>query len=202
VSHHRTVPPSLRRLLPPSFAIAAALGLTACGKTPPAPVSLTASVQPDREATGPVVRAASPVEAGRYLIVVGGCNDCHTPGYAATGGNIPESMWLIGSPVGFRGPWGVTYASNLRLTLKDMKADDWVTIAKSRNAKPPMPWAQLHGMSDADLRAVYAYVKSLPVTGPVTPAYVPPGKEPATPYVDFVPKNLPTGDGAAPAPAK
>jgi hypothetical protein len=58
-----------------------------------------------------------------------------------------------------------------------------------------MPWSQLQGMSDADLRAVHAYVKSLPVTGDATPAYLPPGKEPQTPYVDMLPKNLPAGDG-------
>ena len=145
--------------------------------------------------TAPAVRAAAAVEAGRYLVVVGGCNDCHTPGYGATGGKVPESFWLVGSPVGFRGPWGTTYASNLRLFAKDMSADDWVTVCKARNDKPPMPWSQLHGMSEPDLRAVHAYIKSLPPTGPATPEYVPPGKEPATPWMDFVPKNLPAGDG-------
>lgn len=26
------------------------------------------------------------LERGRYLVVVGGCNDCHTPGYGESGG--------------------------------------------------------------------------------------------------------------------
>src|SRR5438309_1088916 len=41
----------------------------------------------------PSVQAPSPVQAGRYLVIVGGCNDCHTPGFAATGGKIPETLW-------------------------------------------------------------------------------------------------------------
>jgi mono/diheme cytochrome c family protein len=143
----------------------------------------------------PSVQAPSPVQAGRYLVVVGGCNDCHTPGFAATGGKVPESLWLTGNGVGFRGPWGTTYPSNLRKWMKDMKADDFVTIVKARHDKPPMPWSQLNGMSESDLRAVFAFVKSLPVAGTDTPPYVPPGKEPTTPYVDMIPKNLPTGGG-------
>jgi len=143
----------------------------------------------------PSVQAPSPVLAGRYLVTVGGCNDCHTPGFAATGGKVPETLWLTGNGVGFRGPWGTTYASNLRRWMKDMKADDFVTIVKARHDKPPMPWPQLNGMSESDLRAVHAFVKSLPVAGSDMPAYVPPGKEPTTPYVDMIPKNLPTGGG-------
>jgi hypothetical protein len=144
----------------------------------------------------PSVQAPSPEQAGRYLVVVGGCNDCHTPGFAVTGGKVPEALWLTGNGVGFRGPWGTTYASNLRKWMKDMKSDDFVTIVKARHDKPPMPWSQLHGTSESDLRAVYAFVKSLPVTGPDTPPYVPPTKEPTTPYVEMTPKNLPTGEGA------
>jgi len=143
----------------------------------------------------PSVQAPTPVQAGRYLVTVGGCNDCHTPGFAATGGKVPETLWLTGNGVGFRGPWGTTYASNLRKWMKDMKADDFVTIVKARHGKPPMPWSQLNGMSESDLRAVYAFVKSLPVAGADAPPYVPPGKEPITPYVDMIPKNLPTGGG-------
>jgi hypothetical protein len=43
---------------------------------------------------------------GRYLLAVGNCNDCHTNNFAERDGNVPESTWLMGSPVGFKGPWG------------------------------------------------------------------------------------------------
>ncbi|MDQ1241342.1 MAG: hypothetical protein QG550_593, partial [Pseudomonadota bacterium] len=35
------------------------------------------------------------VARGRYLVVVSGCNDCHTPGYMQNGGpKLPEKDWL------------------------------------------------------------------------------------------------------------
>ncbi|MEJ2396973.1 MAG: cytochrome C, partial [Gammaproteobacteria bacterium] len=30
------------------------------------------------------------LERGRYLVRIGGCNDCHTAGYAESGGKTPE----------------------------------------------------------------------------------------------------------------
>src|SRR4051794_39593567 len=52
---------------------------------------------------------------GKYLVQIGGCNDCHTAGYAQNGGQTPTTDWLTGLPVGFRGPWGTSYPANLRL---------------------------------------------------------------------------------------
>jgi len=49
------------------------------------------------------------VKVGRYLVVISGCNDCHTDGYLMTEGKVPEENWLTGSPVGWHGPWGTTY---------------------------------------------------------------------------------------------
>jgi hypothetical protein len=46
-------------------------------------------------------------------------------------------------------------------------------------------------MSDADLKAIYRYVRSLGMKGQPAPAYVPPGDKVATPYFDLTPKNLP-----------
>jgi mono/diheme cytochrome c family protein len=37
------------------------------------------------------------VKRGRYLIQVGGCNDCHTPAYPEKGGKVPEAQWLTGA---------------------------------------------------------------------------------------------------------
>ena len=56
-------------------------------------------------------------DRGRYLVWVGGCNDCHTPGFPEAAGNIPEEQWLTGNPVGFQGPWGTNYPKNLRLYI-------------------------------------------------------------------------------------
>jgi len=46
-----------------------------------------------------------PIERGRYLVRIGGCNDCHTAGYLEAAGHSPEADWLTGSAVGFQGPW-------------------------------------------------------------------------------------------------
>ena len=51
-----------------------------------------------------------------------------------------------------------------------------------------MPWECLHAMSDADLRAVFEYIKSLGPGGEATPADVPPSQQPKTPYMLFMPQ--------------
>lgn len=130
------------------------------------------------------------IEDGKYMVMVGGCNDCHTIGFAETGGNVPESEWLTGSPVGFRGPWGTTFPANLRLTVAKMTEDQWVEMCQTRQALPPMPWPSLNKMDESDIRAIYQFIKSLEVKGDVAPAYVQPDQEPQFPYFEFVPKHL------------
>lgn len=73
----------------------------------------------------PYIHAQDQVQAGRYLIVVAGCNDCHTEGYLFNGGTTPESEWLTGTSLGWRGPWGTTYPGNLRLRVQELTEDQW-----------------------------------------------------------------------------
>ena len=126
------------------------------------------------------------LERGRYLVKFGGCNDCHTPGYPEADGNLPEKDWLIGSPVGFQGPWGTAYPANLRLTVARMNEEQWLVAARARRM-PPMPWFALRDMPEEDLRAMYRYIRSLGPAGDPAPAYVAPGGVVTTPYFDFVP---------------
>jgi len=131
-------------------------------------------------------RAASPeVERGRYLIVIGGCNDCHTAGYIQSEGKAPVETWLLGDKLGWRGPWGTTYPRNLRLYMKDLSEDDWVEVARTFTPRPPMPWFNLRVMTEEDLRAMYKFVRSLGPVGEPEPEYVPPDQEPQPPYVQF-----------------
>ena len=125
------------------------------------------------------------VERGRYLAKIAGCNDCHTAGYAMSGGKVPESQWLLGDKLGWRGPWGTTYPANLRLYMSSMSEAQWVKAAKAMQTRPPMPWFALHDMTEQDLRAIYKYVRQLGPVGEPAPVFVPPGKEPQTPYVQF-----------------
>lgn len=77
------------------------------------------------------------IERGRYLVTIGGCNDCHTPFKMGPNGPEPDmSRMLSGHPAdvkmpappalggpwvwagagtntAFAGPWGVSYAVNL-----------------------------------------------------------------------------------------
>ena len=136
---------------------------------------------------GDALKASTSVERGRYLVTIGGCNDCHTAGYLEQGGTTPESQWLTGSPVGFQGPWGTTYAANLRLVAGRMTEAEWVAHARKERL-PPMPWFNVKVMSDTDLKAVYAYIRSLGQPGTPAPAYVAPGGKVTTPYFVFVPQ--------------
>jgi hypothetical protein len=62
---------------------------------------------------------------------------------------------------------------------------EWVKTAKTLKTRPPMPWFNLHRMSERDLRAIYRYVKHLGPAGKPAPDYVPPDKTPSGPYVQF-----------------
>jgi len=102
-----------------SGALVAALGTAAC--------------------TGPEIGSqTSRVERGKYLVTIGGCNDCHTPlkmglkgpepdmarmlsghpeSFEITAGTRPASgQWMMTAAVtgtAFSGPWGVSFAANL-----------------------------------------------------------------------------------------
>jgi mono/diheme cytochrome c family protein len=131
---------------------------------------------------------AAAIDRGRYLVSISGCNDCHTAGYGEKAGKVPESEWLLGTPVGFQGPWGTTYAANLRIVAERYTAEQF--IARSRSELlPPMPWFNLVNMSDADLRAIYAFIRSLGPVGEPVPAYLPPGVAPKTSFLVFVPQT-------------
>lgn len=134
--------------------------------------------------------AGDDVSHGRYLIQISGCNDCHTAGFAHNAGNIAEADWLTGDAMGWQGPWGTTYASNLRLLAQQIDEDAWLVRAR-QPMRPPMPSPSLQAMRDADLRAIYRYLRFLGAKGEPAPAYVPPGGRVATPYLDMTPKNLP-----------
>jgi mono/diheme cytochrome c family protein len=125
------------------------------------------------------------VARGRYLVMIAGCNDCHTPGYLVKTGDVQEAQWLTGSALGWCGPWGTTYPANLRLLLENLTEDQWIKLARTLKARPPMPWFDLREMTESDLRAIGAYIRYKGPAGAPAPAYLPPGKKPSTPCVQF-----------------
>lgn len=126
------------------------------------------------------------ISRGRYMMIVGSCNDCHTADFAPRDGNVPEKDWLLGSgPLGFRGPWGTTYAPNLRATAAKMTANEWVKMAKTLKTRPPMPWFNFNQWQDADLKALYQYIRQLGPAGAPANAGLPPAQEPPPPYIQW-----------------
>lgn len=147
-------------------------------------VLATASASHAADSAAPKAKRAD-IERGRYIVKITGCNDCHTPGYTVTGGKVAESLWLTGDTLGWRGPWGTTYPPNLRTYTQALTADQWVKKARSLQTRPPMPWWALHDMTEADLRALYQFIRSLGPAGGAAPAFVAPDKEPLPPYIQF-----------------
>jgi mono/diheme cytochrome c family protein len=130
-------------------------------------------------------KMSADAQRGRYLVQIAGCNDCHTAGYAPSGGKVDEKLWLTGDKLGWRGPWGTTYPANLRLVAQKLTEAQFLARARSGELRPPMPWFNVRDMSDGDVRAIYRYLKHIGPAGDPAPAYVPPEKEPAPPFVQF-----------------
>lgn len=143
-----------------------------------------ASALADKDETAARSNGAQ-IERGKYVTIITGCNDCHTPGYAAAGGNAPLDSWLIGDKLGFRGPWGTTYAVNLRLYMQNLSEDEWVKTAKGLRTRPPMPWFSVNAIAEDDLRAMFKFVRSLGPAGEPAPEGLPAGETPNTPTVDW-----------------
>lgn len=96
-------------------------------------------------------------------------------------------MWAgAATNTAFAGPWGVTYAANLTpdentgmkvwteaMFVSAMRTGKHMGV--SRPIMPPMPWQAVAAMTDADLKAVYAYLQSIPPIKNDVPLYAPPG---------------------------
>ena len=131
--------------------------------------------------------AESQVERGKYLVALGGCMDCHNPGYFL--GKPDMTRYLGGSEVGFEIPGlGTFYAPNLTPD-KETGLGNWSTgdIVKAfqtgirpdgRELAPIMPWRAFANLTPSDAQAIAAFLKSLPpvknkVAGPFGPSEKP-----------------------------
>ena len=112
--------------------------------------------------------AANPqIERGKYLASLGGCMDCHTPGYFF--GKPDMARFLGGSEVGFEIPGlGVFHGPNLTPD-KETGLGNWTTdeIVKAmqqgirpdgRVLAPIMPWRALANLTKADALAIATYL--------------------------------------------
>ncbi len=146
----------------------------------------------------PDARAQTAAERGKYLVMVAGCTDCHTPGHFL--GNPDMTKYLGGSNVGFFIPdLGTFYGPNLTPdpeTGLGKWTDDQVIHAlqtgerpDGRVLAPTMPWRAYAGMKRSDVADIVAFLRSLtPVRNKVPGPFGP--SEKAT---SFVFKILPPG---------
>lgn len=132
---------------------------------------------------------------GRKLVNIGGCNDCHTPGWGEHGGHAPKNELLVGGGLAFQGPWGTTYPINLRLFVQSMNVAQWIQTVRNSKARPLMPWWTFRYMSDYDIASIYYYIRSLGPAGKPAHAWVPPGETAPPPYLKLV-VPPPPGDAA------
>jgi mono/diheme cytochrome c family protein len=124
------------------------------------------------------------VQRGRYISIIGGCGDCHTPGYFF--GKPDVARQFAGSEVGFEIPGlGVFHGSNLtpdKETGLGGWTDQQIVDAIQKGARPDgrvlapiMPWRALAALTPDDAKALVAYLRSLPpvknkVPGPFGPS--------------------------------
>ena len=100
------------------------------------------------------------------------------PWFAATAG---MTAWA--------GPWGISYAANLTpdtntgigIWTEDMFVKAMRTgkhMGSGRDILPPMPWQGVGALSDEDLKAIYAYLRTVPaVANPVPQPLGPNGQQ-------------------------
>jgi len=138
----------------------------------------------------PSPAAAARIERGRYLVMIAACHDCHSP-KADAQMTPDAARLLSGRPAttypptqdpreirasldltAWAGPWGNSYAANLTpdaetgIGARYTEASFIQTIRTGRKPEgemlaPPMPWPVYRNMTDEDLKAIYAYLRSL-----------------------------------------
>jgi cytochrome c553 len=130
------------------------------------------------------------VERGRYLVMISACHDCHSPKVDAQM-TPDASRLLSGRPqtttppvqataeirasldlTAWAGPWGNSYAANLtpdtetglggryteQLFIRALRTGQ---KPEGEQLAPPMPWTVYRNMTDEDLKAIYAYLRTL-----------------------------------------
>jgi mono/diheme cytochrome c family protein len=125
------------------------------------------------------------IARGRYLTTVMNCNDCHTPGFLFGAPDFERQ--LSGSELGWKGPWGISFARNLtpdkETGLGTWTKEQIITAFRSgrrpdgRVLNPPMPWQNFASMTDGDADAVATFLMSLPPISHKNVEPVPPGQD-------------------------
>ena len=131
---------------------------------------LIRSVPEPLDAPVPDPDLSTPEKRGKYLVTIAGCTDCHTP-QDSHGQPLP-GMDFAGGFI-LEGPWGRVASANLTPDPSGIPYYDLAMFTqairtgyvKARPLSQIMPWNIYRGMTDEDLAAIFAYIKTLkPVT--------------------------------------
>jgi mono/diheme cytochrome c family protein len=110
---------------------------------------------------------SNPVERGKYLVTLGNCFSCHTP---MTPEGQPITQLAFAGGLRFNGPWGQVTSANITPDASGISYYDEELFVKTlrtgqvgaRKLNSIMPWSYFRNMTDEDLKAIYAYLKTLP----------------------------------------
>lgn len=103
---------------------------------------------------------------------------------------LPPGPWIAsftGSMTAWCGPWGTSYTANLtpddETGLGKWTADDFVATLKTgrhmgrgREILPPMPIPAIRNLTEDDMRAMYAYLRTIPAVKNRVPDPLPPAQ--------------------------
>ena len=102
--------------------------------------------------------------------------------------SLPAGPWFATTAglTAWSGPWGICYSSNLtpdantglgiwteEMFIKAMRTGKH--YGASRDILPPMPWQSLSRLTDEDLKAIFAFLRSIPPVRNHVPDPLPPG---------------------------
>ena len=146
------------------------------------------------------------IKRGKYLLTLGGCNDCHTPGYFF--GKPDMARFLGGSEVGFEIPGlGVFHGPNLTPdpetglgTWSTEQIAAAITTGKrpdGRELAPIMPWHAFASLTAQDVRAIAVFLKTLPPVKNKVPGPFGPSETPTSFVMKIVPPQAAATDGTA-----
>lgn len=88
------------------------------------------------------------------------------------------------------GPWGISYAANLtpdetgigawteETFMIALREGKYKGLKNGRSLLPPMPWFFYKSMSDDEIKAIFAYLKSIKPVKNLVPQYQPPVNSP------------------------
>ena len=182
--------PRTRRLVPLALAVAAACWASAASQSGTRSASAIGGAQSKSAATSAVKRGEYLVKAvgctdchtphkmgpngpepDESLLLSGHPAEMSLP--AAPALTAPWIGSVAGTMTAWAGPWGVSYTANLtpdpETGLGQWTEQQFIDTMRTgrrqgrgRQILPPMPWTAFQHFSDADLKAMFAYLRSLP----------------------------------------